>query len=163
MALVGFQTARAGDAVERGATVEEEHRKHRAEIRAGGGVVWKETPQGPRLAVIYRRRHGDWTLPKGKLKPGEGWHEAALREVKEETGCDVDAGPFAGCVTYPVAEGTKVVRFWNMRARSPCSFEASEEVERVEWLSVDQARARLEYPGERALVEANADGHDWEG
>ncbi len=159
----GLERLSSAVAPDKGAHVEEEHRERGVEVRAAGGVVWKETSEGLRLAVIHRRRYGDWTLPKGKLKPGEGWREAALREVKEETGCVVDWGAFAGCVTYPLAEGTKVVRFWNMRARTPCKFDASEEVDRVEWLSVAQARQRLDYPGERAVVEANADEQVWQG
>ena len=38
------------------------------------------------MAVIHRPKYVDWSLPKGKLEEGEGWQEAALREVEEETG-----------------------------------------------------------------------------
>ena len=38
------------------------------------------------VALIHRPAYDDWTLPKGKLNPGETHEEAALREVKEETG-----------------------------------------------------------------------------
>ena len=52
------------------------------EIRAAGGVVMRDG----RIAVVHRPKYDDWSLPKGKLDPGESWEEAAMREVEEETG-----------------------------------------------------------------------------
>ena len=52
-------------------------------VRAAGGVVLNEAGE---LAVVYRPKYDDWTLPKGKLLPGEAEEDAALREVEEETG-----------------------------------------------------------------------------
>lgn len=48
---------------------------------ASGGVV---TNKKGKVLFIYRNKK--WDLPKGKLKKGETIEEAALREVKEETG-----------------------------------------------------------------------------
>ena len=48
-------------------------------------------------ALIVRRAHeprkGEWSLPGGLLDLGESLAEAARREVKEETGLDVELGP----------------------------------------------------------------------
>ena len=52
-----------------------------AEVKAAGGVVWRRGPGGIEVAVAHRPHREDWSLPKGKLDPGEGWEEAALREV----------------------------------------------------------------------------------
>ena len=59
-------------------------------IRAAGGVIFRETPAGKEILVIQRQRYGDLGLPKGKLNPGESPEEAAIREVREETGLQVD-------------------------------------------------------------------------
>jgi len=83
-------------------------------IRAAGGIVWKETPEGRKVAVVHRARYGDWCLPKGKLKENESWEEAALREVKEETGCDARITGVAGSVSYDVKGTPKTVRFFTM-------------------------------------------------
>src|SRR5436305_1824888 len=57
------------------------------EIKAAGGVVRRTADDGRlEFAVIYRPKYDDWTLPKGKLDPGETFEQAALREVEEETG-----------------------------------------------------------------------------
>ena len=45
-----------------------------------------------RVAVIHRPKYMDWSLPKGKLEQGEGWMEAALREVEEEIRYRCEAG-----------------------------------------------------------------------
>ncbi len=50
-------------------------------IEAGGGLVFNA-----RQEFLAIKRKGVWDLPKGKLEPGEEFHEAAMREVEEETG-----------------------------------------------------------------------------
>ena len=91
-------------------------------IEAAGGVIWRETGRGRDMALIHRARYDDWTLPKGKLEAGERWQEGALREIKEETGCDVEIVSFAGAVGYTVKGVAKVVLFWNMKAAGECAF-----------------------------------------
>jgi 8-oxo-dGTP diphosphatase len=122
-------------------------------LRAAGGLLWRETASCRELAIIHRTRYGgDWTLPKGKLKQGESWQQAALREVAEETGCEVRLGVFAGATIYPVEGVPKIVLFWNMTPIGKCGFTPSEEVRQLQWLSVEEALEKLSYEGERALV-----------
>ena len=121
-------------------------------IQAAGGLLWRDSARGKEIAVIHRSRYGDWTLPKGKLKTGERWHEAALREVEEETGCEVRLGSFAASVSYTVNDNPKVVLFWNMALVGECDFQQSEEVGQLMWMSVEEAVRKLDYPGERRLL-----------
>ena len=121
-------------------------------IKAAGGLIWREDAGVRKLAVIHRERHDDWTLPKGKLEPNEDWTEAAVREVREETGCDVRMEEFAGEVRYAVNGTPKIVRFWNMSLAGPCDFRPSEEVDELVWMSVPDALQRLDYEGERKLI-----------
>jgi len=122
-------------------------------VRAAGGLLWNEGL----LALIYRSRYGDWTLPKGKLKPGESWEEAALREVREETGYRTKLLAFAGAVAYETSKGPKLVRFWNMEpvGGDPEPIDAS-EVTQVVWLPPAETSQKLTYAVERALVESAA-------
>lgn len=125
-------------------------------IRAAGGLLWRDTNQGREIALVYRAKHDDWSLPKGKLKRGEDWLAAALREVSEETGCEVSAGDYAGSVHYTVDGRLKEVRFWHMRLTGDCDFTPSNEIQQPPcWLSVSDALAKLTYTDERDLLAAS--------
>ena len=123
-------------------------------IRAAGALLWRRSPSGPEVAVIHRRRYDDWTLPKGKLEAGESWLDAAVREVREETGYDAEVLSFAGAIAYDTGRGHKVVGFWHMAAsggpRPPLD---GAEVAEVVWLTPGAARERLQYPLEQILLD----------
>src|SRR2546430_16924216 len=64
-----------------------------ARVPCAGAVV---KDQAGRLLLVRRGREpgrGRWSLPGGRVEPGETAAEAAVREVREETGLDVVAGP----------------------------------------------------------------------
>jgi 8-oxo-dGTP pyrophosphatase MutT (NUDIX family) len=121
-------------------------------IQAAGGLIWRTTSDGKQLAIIHRPKHDDWTLPKGKLEPGESWKQAALREVREETGCEVEITDFAGCVCYTQKVVPKIVLYWNMKLVAECHFQANKEVDQLRWLKIDEALTLLDYQGERELI-----------
>lgn len=122
-------------------------------IRAAGGLLWRKVSDAHEIAIIHRHRYGDWCLPKGKLKNGETWLQAALREVKEETGYSAQALSFAGVISYDTDNGIKVVCFWNMLSLGEPDRFMEEEVAEVMWLRVEAAYHKLQYPLEKALVE----------
>jgi 8-oxo-dGTP pyrophosphatase MutT (NUDIX family) len=86
------------------------------------------------------------------VQPGESWLQCAIREVREETGFNVEVESPAGWVCYDTGEITKVVRFWNMRPIGESQFESSEEVMSVHWLTPQEAVKRLDHEGERLLI-----------
>ena len=53
---------------------------------AGGVVVRRNADGGAEVLIVHRPRYDDWSLPKGKLDPGETHEDGALREILEETG-----------------------------------------------------------------------------
>ena len=120
-------------------------------VLAGGGVVWRHGPDGGvRIAVVHRPRYDDWSLPKGKLDPGELPLAAACREVQEETGFDVVAERSLGSTSYRVLlngrDVAKRVDWWALRAVGG-RFEPSAEVDALEWLRPAEALARLTTEG----------------
>lgn len=116
-------------------------------VRAAGGVVVRDGC----VLLIHRKRHGDWSLPKGHLEAGEAWEEAALREVWEETGLRCELGEYVGATHYVApAEGDKEVRYWLMSSDGEAA--ASNEVDAVRWATLEEARGLLTYDSERALL-----------
>ncbi|WP_375485780.1 NUDIX domain-containing protein [uncultured Jatrophihabitans sp.] len=124
----------------------------RAAVRAAGGVVWRVDDSTVQVALVHRPRYGDWSLPKGKLEPGESELTAAVREVGEELGSRVAVSRRLRAISYKVDGARKNVAYWTMRHLDG-HFVASEEVDEVAWLTVDQARRRCTYPADRKVLE----------
>src|SRR5215218_11001000 len=87
-----------------------------AQVKASGGVVWRRGERGLEVVVVHRPRYDDWSLPKGKLDPGEDWEAAALREVEEEVGLRCVLEEELPATEYVVDGRPKRVRWWRMRA-----------------------------------------------
>ena len=129
-----------------------------AEVKASGGVVWRRGERGLEVVVVHRPRYDDWSLPKGKLDPGEGWEQAALREVEEEVGLCCRLGDELPPVGYTDHKGrAKVVRYWLMEPEGDPGFEPNEEVDEMQWLTPDEAADALSYPHDGELVRAAAE------
>ncbi|WP_374727392.1 NUDIX hydrolase [Haloactinomyces albus] len=119
-------------------------------MHAAGAVVWRPGPDGkPEVAVVHRPRYDDWSLPKGKLDPGETIAHAASREILEETGLTCTLSRYLWQVTYPVpapGEGQvrKLVDYFSAQVRHG-SFLPNEEVDDLCWMTTEQARQQLSY------------------
>jgi 8-oxo-dGTP diphosphatase len=123
-------------------------------IQAAGGLLWREDRgDHRRIAVVHRPHRKDWTLPKGKLEDGESWEEAALREVREETGCEARILSFAGLAYYVPRRTPKVVLFWNMALVREGVPDAPDEIDEIAWLSPAEALKRLDHESDREILE----------
>jgi 8-oxo-dGTP diphosphatase len=121
-------------------------------VRAAGGVVWRRVAGGGvEVLLVHRRGREDWTLPKGKVEPGEGDEACAAREVEEETSLRCALGPEIGSVSYRDQRGRpKTVRYWSMEALGEAA--AQHEVDAVRWLPLATALLELTYPRDRELL-----------
>jgi 8-oxo-dGTP diphosphatase len=122
------------------------------EVLAAGGVIVRDDG---RIAVIHRPRYDDWSLPKGKLEPGESFEEGAMREVLEETGVRGRIVGELDPTTYVDRKGRdKLVRWYRMEIDGDAlDFAPNDEVDELRWLTPDAARALLSYDHDRALVQ----------
>ena len=129
-------------------------RDSEATVRAAGGLVWRRGNQGFELALIRRDRYGsnEWSLPKGKLDPGETYLEAAIREVEEETGIRARPLRFAGVMQYLVKGENKVVCFWDMEALEQGHAQMDGEVAEVRWVTREEALSLLTHEQNRELL-----------
>jgi 8-oxo-dGTP diphosphatase len=120
------------------------------EIRAAGGVVVR----GGKIAVVHRPRYDDWSLPKGKLEPGETWEQGALREVEEECGLRCRLEEELEPNRYEVDGRPKLVRWWRMSVLEGLGFAPNDEVDELRWVTPEEALELLEYEHDRRLVAA---------
>lgn len=122
-------------------------------VLAAGAVLWRPSsdPVIPEIAVIHRPRYGDWSLPKGKVDPGETEPVTAVREVLEETGYTSRLGRRLASVSYPVEQGKKKVRYWAARCLRG-EFTPNPEVDELKWLPLDLALRQLGYTHDRKVL-----------
>jgi len=124
------------------------------EVSSGGLVI----DEGGLVLLIRARdlrNRPVWTLPKGTLNAGESSAEAALREVREETGyrCEVvrDLEPVTYWFQREGRRIKKTVRWFLMRPLEKVG-EHDHEVDEVAWLDPAEALARLRYDSDRRLI-----------
>ena len=129
-------------------------------VRAAGGILVRGRGPALEVAVVHRPRYHDWSLPKGKIDPGEDPAACALREVEEETGIRARIVAAAGTVRYPVGVGIKQVDYFLMRPRRSFGFAPNEEVDELRWLGVGEAAETLSYSFDQQLVAAVAPPDD---
>jgi 8-oxo-dGTP pyrophosphatase MutT (NUDIX family) len=143
-------------------------------VRAAGGAVWRRAPSGVDVVLVHRPAYDDWAFPKGKLEPGETDEQAAVREVREETGLLCRLGTELPSTTYADGQGRpKLVRYWSMTVvpapgaasggatanggtDAPLAPEpkARGEIDQVYWAGFDEARRRLTYPRDVVVLDA---------
>jgi 8-oxo-dGTP pyrophosphatase MutT (NUDIX family) len=124
--------------------------------RSAGGLV----VDGSRILLISTQDGRRWQLPKGHIEEGETAEQAAVREVREETG-----------VTGRVVASLPGIEYWFVEKRTSrvhkqveyfllvyVSGDAADfdphEVSSAEWFLWDLGIARLSFDNERRVVQA---------
>ncbi len=126
-------------------------------VRAAGVVLLRPGRRGPQIAVVHRPHRADWSLPKGKLDPGESPVVAAVRECDEETGIVPTLGPPLPLQQYLALGIPKEVRYWRAGVNSEVGFAPDEEVDEVRWVDLPEAKALLTYPRDVDLINVAID------
>jgi 8-oxo-dGTP pyrophosphatase MutT (NUDIX family) len=125
--------------------------------RSAGGVVVR----GEEVVVIVpTRRASDGSkvlaLPKGHIDPGETSLQAALREVREETGVVGEPVTELGETRYWYRRDgrtiPKSVSFYLLRYLEGDTDDHDDEVEEVRWIALEDAQLELSHAAEREMV-----------
>ena len=119
-----------------------------------GGVVVRG---GEVIVIVPRGRRRVLGLPKGGQNPGESPEQTAAREVREETGVTARVRERLGHVDYSYRRGgrwfDKTVHFYLCEFLSGDTADHDHEVDDARWIPLTEARRRLSYPGERAMID----------
>ena len=131
---------------------------------SAGGVLVRDTPAGPQVLLASRRtRRGElvWGLPKGLVEEGESAEEAALREVREETGHTGEIREPLGDVSYWfVWDGERVrktVHFFLMDESGEEPGERDHEMEEVRWFPMSEAADIAGFKSEKEILRKAAE------
>ncbi|HLF77509.1 MAG TPA: NUDIX hydrolase [Dehalococcoidia bacterium] len=127
-------------------------------ITSSGGVVFRGS--GADLEVLLCGRNSDklWALPKGTPEANETLEQTALREVREETGVEVEVDGLVGEIKYWFSrprEGVryyKTVRHYLLRPIGGDPSLHDHEFDEVRWLPAGEALQLLTYPNEVRIL-----------
>lgn len=126
---------------------------------SAGGVVVRESATGADVALASRRTRAGtlaWGLPKGLVEHAERPEDAAVREVREETGLVAEIRSRLEDVSYWfVWDGDRVnktVSFFLMQAVGGDVSEHDHEMEDVRWFPMAEAIAKASYRGEQKVL-----------
>lgn len=144
----------------RGKTTVRAPRMPKVEETSAGGLVIDRSQGSPHAVLIARfDRRGRlvWSLPKGHLEGNETPEQAALREVREETGIEALVVDHLGTIDFWfIAENKRIhktVHHYLMEASGGQLSDEDPEVEEVAWVPLAEVRDRLAYADERRLMD----------
>ena len=128
---------------------------------SSGGVITQVDGNGLLVVLVGRARPERWSIPKGTPIPGETLEETAVREVREETGLSVRILERLGDITYWFStRGTrhhKTVHFYLLEALGGNMEDHDWENDFVAWVPEAEARQRMSFASEIAIVERAID------
>src|SRR5688572_4023723 len=133
------------------------------EISAGGVVYQRKGEEIEVVLASRRTRRGQlaWGLAKGGIEDDETMEEAAIREVREETGLLAEIEDSLGETRYfYVWEDVRIrktVHFFLMRHTGGNVDDRDDEMEEIRWFPLERALKRAAYRGERDVIERAAE------
>lgn len=127
---------------------------------SAGGVLWRKAGDRVEVCLIATKGGSRWQLPKGHIDAGETPAEAAVREVREETGCTGAVGDELGEIAFWFFAGhgatrrrvRKSVRFYLVEYASGDTKDHDGEVDDARWFAIGEAADKLTFDSERDIL-----------
>ena len=98
---------------------------------------------------------GMWRMVAGKIKPNEKAWEACLREIQEETNLKIDelySVPFVNSFYEWETDSIHSIPVF-LAITKESKVTMNDEHDKYEWLYIDEAISRLEWPGQKKGIE----------
>lgn len=130
---------------------------------SAGGVVYRKVKDKVEFLIVQHSGHHRWVLPKGWIDPGETKEQAAIREVLEEGGVEAEIEEYLGefAIFYTSTEKEKVKKTSHFFLMKYVSGDPEKdhcwEVEDTMWLPAEKAIEKLNYPGEKKMIDKAVD------
>ena len=127
-------------------------------VFSAGGVVFRGEDQNREVLLCGRSGDGLWCLPKGTPERGESMEQTALREVREETGVEVEPQGIVGDIRYWFSRPQEGVRYYKTVRHylfRPIGGDISlhdHEFDDVRWFPVEEALGMLTYRNEGRIL-----------
>ena len=123
-------------------------------VLAAGAVLWRPNgdPAAPEVAIIHRPRYDDWSLPKGKVDPGETEPVTAVREVAG--GDRLHVAPRQATRRRQLSGGAghqEGAVLGGALSRRRLQLPTPKSTSSI-WLPVAEAMKQLEYPHDRKVL-----------
>ncbi len=135
------------------------HKGRIARLVSAGGVVYRRSDAGEIEVVLCGRTDSPlWTLPKGTPDPGESREQTAVREVREETGLEVELQQPLKSISYWLVSSPDEVRsfkrvyYYLMRAVGGSISAHDSEFDTVQWFPAQEALQQMTYRNEQQVV-----------
>jgi len=126
---------------------------------SAGGVIYRKRAGAIEIALIHVGNR--WGLPKGHVEKGESNSDAALREVREETGLEGRMRKKLGDIRYSYRDkrtGREPIRiykrvyFYLLRYLKGDVRDHDHEVDEARWFPIEEAIQTLKFATERRMV-----------
>ena len=119
-----------------------------------GAIVFRRFHGNIQILLIKHINSGHWSFPKGHIENNETETETAVREIKEETGIDVNIDPtFRESVSYfPKKDTQKVVVYFIAQAKNFQYKPQEDEISEIRWVDIGYAKQILTYENDKTIV-----------
>ncbi len=124
---------------------------------SAGGIVYKKERNTLFILLAKHSYHKGWVFPKGLIDKGETKEQAAIREVKEESGADgviqKSLEPITYWYRFENEKRKKTVYYFIMQYAGGDISQHDFEMDDVQWYKAQDAVKKLTYRSEKELLE----------